>query len=145
MNTNDHPDLTAYALGELDAEHAEAMARWIAENPQAQAEADGLTELAHHLKATAPIAVAKLHPHQRDAVLNGPQRVRQLVAAAQQKPQRKSMLMPVLRNVARLAAAAAMLLIGYQAGSHFNKSQASTDLATANPEPAAPKAGPVST
>jgi hypothetical protein len=140
MNTNDHPDLTAYALGELEAEHAEAMARWIAENPQAQAEADGLTELTHHLKATAPIAVATLHPHQRDAVLNGPQRVRQLVAAAQQKPQRKSMLMPVLRNVARLAAAAAMLLIGYQAGSHFNKSQASTDLATANPEPAAPKA-----
>lgn len=138
MNTNDHPDLTAFALGELDAEHAEAMARWIAENPQAQAEADGLADLAQHLQATAPLAVATLHPHQRAAVLSGPQRVRQLVAAAQQKPQRASVLMPVLRNVARLAAAAAMLLIGYQAGSHFNKSQAAADLAKT--EPAAPKA-----
>lgn len=138
MNTNDHPDLTAYALGELDAEHAEAMARWIAENPLAQAEADGLIDLARHLQATAPSAVATLHPHQRAAVLNGPQRVRQLVAAAQQKPRRNPVLMPVLRNVARLAAAAAMLLIGYQAGSHFSKSQVTTDVAAANPEPSAP-------
>lgn len=140
MNTNDHPDLTAYALGELDAEHAEAMARWIAENPEAQAEADGLTDLAQHLQASAPIAVATLHPHQRAAVLNGPQRVRQLVAAAQQKQQRKSVLVPMLRSVARLAAAAAMLLIGYQAGSHFNQSQVAADMAMANPTPSVPKA-----
>jgi hypothetical protein len=120
MNTNDHPDLTAYALGELDAEHSEAMAQWVAENPAALAEADATAELGEHLRNKAPVPNLRLHPHQRAAILNGPQRVRQLVAAAthESKP-RPSRIAPFFFSVTRIAAAAVVVIGAFVAGRSF--------------------------
>jgi hypothetical protein len=59
----DHPDLTAYALGEP---HSTSVAEW-AEN---HADVSAIQDLALHLQATAAIPDAKLHPHQRSFILN---------------------------------------------------------------------------
>ncbi len=120
---HDHPDLTAHILGELDAEHSEAMAQWIKAHPETAAEAGQIAELARMLSDTAPVSFHLLHPHQRAAVLSGPQRVRQMVAAAKQtRPRTVSRFMPVLRGLGQFAAAAVMLIAGYLMGLHF-KSQ----------------------
>ncbi len=142
MNTTDHPDLTAYALGELDAEHAEAMARWIAETAEAKVELESVNDLSAYLQSTTPLAVYSLHPHQREAVLNGPQRVRQLVAAAQQKQPKKSAIMPLLHIVSRLAAAAVLVFAGYIAGTHFAAPQ--PEITHALPKPKAEATPPTS-
>ncbi len=138
MNSNDHPDLTAFALGELDAEHSEAMAQWIAENPSARAEADATTTLGERLRHTAPPANLRLHPQQRAALLNGPQRVRQLVAAASQGSKRRpSTLRVIVTSIGRMAAAAALIIGGFLAGTHFANRNAP---AIASTKPAPPEA-----
>lgn len=139
MNSNDHPDLTAFALGELDAEHSEAMAQWIAENPKAGAEADATTTLGERLRHAAPSANLRLHPQQRAAILNGPQRVRQLVAAASQSSKRRpSTLRTIIAGIGRMAAAAALIIGGFLAGTHFANRNA-TALASAKPAPSPSK------
>ena len=122
MNSNDcdHPDLTAHVLGELDAEHAEAMARWMESNPEAHAEAGQINDLAQMLAETAPVSFHTLRPEQRAAVLSGPQRVRQMVAAVQQPKRRASSSLPMVWGMVRLAAAAAIAIAGYVAGAHFS-------------------------
>jgi len=148
MNSNDHPDLTAFALGELDAEHSEAMAQWIAENPSARAEADATTTLGERLRHTAPPANLRLHSQQRAALLNGPQRVRQLVAAASQGSKRRpSTLRLIVSSVGRIAAAAALIIGGFLAGTHFANRHAPA-LASTKPAPEptktkSPSTGPI--
>ena len=145
MNSNDHPDLTAFALGELDAEHSEAMAQWIAENPIAHAEADATTALGERLSHTAPAAHLRLHPQQRAAILNGPQRVRQLVAAASQGSKRRpSALRFIVTGIGRMAAAAALIIGGFLAGTHF-ANRTTQITASTKPAPEANKAKAPST
>ncbi len=141
MNPNDcdHPDLTAHLLGELDAEHAEAMERWIESSPEARAEAGKIGDLASLLAETAPISFYTLRPEQRAAVLSGPQRVRQMVAAAQ-KPRQRTGSLPIIWGAVRLAAAAAFAVGGYIAGVHFGSRQSDGTVVAATPAP-----GPVET
>jgi len=131
MNPNDcdHPDLTAHLLGELDAEHAEAMAAWMESNPEARAEAGRISSLAQMLAETAPVSFHTLRPEQRAAVLSGPQRVRQMVAAVQ-KPKRRAVVPVMVWGAVRLAAAAAIAVAGYIAGVHFGTRQDDTAVAT---------------
>jgi len=103
------------------------MARWIAETPQAKAEpesADGLLHLARHSTA-APSAVHSLHPHQRAAVLNGPQRVR---ASSSRQPSRNQHgatpcnHASAAQRVAGLPPPAVLAVCGLSArASHFSK------------------------
>lgn len=133
MNTNDHPDLTAYALGELDAEHSEAMAQWVAAHPEARAEVDATTALSGHLQQSAPRIDYRLHAAQRAALLSGPQKVRQLVAAASQSSKRKpASLRFVLKLAGQFAAAALFLAAGFIAGTWFN-ARSPRDVASARP------------
>ena len=117
----DHPDLTAHVLGELDAEHSEAMVRWMESHPEASAEAGHIADLAQMLAESAPVTFQTLLPHQRAAVLSGPQRVRQLVAAARQAQPRGGRSLSVIQALGRLAAAAVMLITGYIAGAYLRK------------------------
>ncbi len=123
MNPSDdeHPDLTAHVLGELDAEHDEAMARWIESHPEARAEACQISELAQMLSASAPVSFHSLRADQRAAVLSGPQRVRQMVAAAKQARPRESRARTLVWGLARFAAAAAFAAMGYFVGSYFSR------------------------
>ncbi len=140
-NPHDHHDLTAHVLGELDAEHAEAMAHWIAENPDATAEAAEVRRLADHLHATALATTLRLHPHQREAVLSAPQRVRQMVAqAAQSSRRRSSVVMPVLRTFIRVAAAAAFIIAGFVAGTHYSARPKSSGPTAAKESASSPAA-----
>lgn len=91
------PDLTAYALGELDHANDAAVHAWLREHPEAQHEVDAISDLAHALQATAPISSLKLHPTQRHAVLSGPERVREMVAAASRRARETSRPPIVLR------------------------------------------------
>ena len=142
MNPNDcdHPDLTAHVLGELDTEHAQAMAQWIESRPEAKLEAEHIGELAQMLTATAPVSFYTLRPEQRTAVLSGPQKVRQMVAAVKQ-PRRASTptKFSYAWGLGGLAAAAAVAIIGFVAGVHFgSRSAGSTEVAST--PPAAPEA-----
>lgn len=131
MNPHDHQDLTAHVLGELDAEHGEAMSHWIAENPEAGAEAEQVKALAEHLHRTAPVAHLRLLPHQRDAVLNAPQRVRQLVAQASNAGKRRpSIIVPVLQSAFRIAVAAVLIIAGFIVGTRFSVKTASPEVAS---------------
>ncbi len=145
MNTNDcdHPDLTAHVLGELDAEHDEAMARWIASRPEARAEAECIGELAQMLHATAPVSFHTLLPEQRAAVLTGPQRVRQMVAAVQQ-PRKRGMGYPMVWGALRLAAAAAVAAAAYVTGVHVGSTLNSTGSGGAAPIASTTPVEPVS-
>lgn len=144
MNSPDHPDLTAYALGELDAEHAEAMSRWVTENPEAGAEVDALNDLCQRLQSTAPIAVEVLHSHQRATVMTGPQKVRKMVAAAtiQASRRRPSLFIPIIHSISRIAAAAALVIGGYLAGTHVASQQSSEVASNAPAAPPTPVVKP---
>ena len=145
MNNPDHPDLTAYALGELDAEHAETMSRWVAENAEAGAEVDALNDLCQRLQSTAPIAMDMLHPHQRDAIMTGPQRVRKMVAAAKASRRRPSFFAPLAYGFSRAAAAAVLVTGGYMAGTHVSGSKPTVAATPAAPTPASVEVKPTTT
>lgn len=136
MNSNDcdHPDLTAHLLGELDAEHAEAMARWIESSPEACAEAGKISNLAQLLSETAPPSYHTLRPEQRAAVLSGPQRVRQMVAAVQQ-PKHRTAGVPLIWGAMRLAAAAALAIAGYVVGVNFGSRPGGSTSVASQPVP----------
>jgi hypothetical protein len=115
----DHPDLTAYALGEADATH---VADWL-EDSQYRQEVDAIGDLALHLQATAPLPSARLHPDQRSTVLSPPQRVRRLVEAARVKePTRTSYsVLPFFFDTLKWAAAAALVAASIQVGLQIAK------------------------
>lgn len=129
MNPHDHPDLTAHVLGELDAEHDEAMTQWIAQNPEAHAEADAVACLSQHLRAAAVVPPVTLHAHQREAILSGPQLVRKMVEVASQKQKRRVNFGPVLQSVGRIAIAASLLIVGFLTGLRFTQQAPKTLVA----------------
>lgn len=152
MNSNDfdHPDLTAHVLGELDAEHAEAMATWLESHPEAKSEASQIHNLAQLLAESAPVSFHTLLPEQRTTVLSGPQRVRQMVAAVQQPKKRevRGNGYPYAWSALRFAAAAAFATIGYVAGVHFATRQnvlSPSLVAQPSVETEGPKAKPQTT
>lgn len=142
MNPHDHPDLTAHVLGELDAEHAEAMAQWIAENPAARAEAEDVGKLSTRLKERAFMPLVSLHAHQREAILSGPQLVRKMVEVAAQKQKQRSSWMPVFSSLGRIAAAAVLLIGGFVAGTRFTQQTTKPSVAKTEPSSTKPNAAP---
>ncbi len=140
MNTPqnlDNPDLTAYALGELDDDQRLIVSAWIDQHPEAEPELDQVCELAHSLHTCAPLSSHRLHPHQRLAVLAGPQRVRELVAAAStaQRTQQQHRQKLNAWRVAKFAAAAAITFGVFIAGTHYGQRSIAEVTQASLPQP----------
>ena len=144
MNTNDEnqPDLTAYALGELDHANDQAVQAMLTEHPDLRAEVDSIAELGHLLQASAPVLSIKLKPEQKRAILSGPERVREMVASAKKtsRDQRKPVLVPLITGVVKLSAAAAVVFGAFVLGQKNAQPSASSSAnlvkAPAKPAPA---------
>ena len=124
MNTDpqNQPDLTAYALGELDHANDAAVHAWLVSHPEAQAEVDEVADLAHLLQASAPVPTARLTSEQRHAILSGPQRVREMVAAASKKERERRKrpdLISVVVGGMKFAAAAAVVAGAFVLGEYY--------------------------
>jgi hypothetical protein len=66
---HDHPDLTAYALGELVPADAARVRNWLAQSPEAMAEFKRIQQTVEALQAAPALPKRALHPHQRETVL----------------------------------------------------------------------------
>jgi anti-sigma factor RsiW len=71
MNPQDHnhPDLTAYALGELSPADAEHVRSWLAQSPEARAEFERVQQMLGFLQDAPALPKRSLNPRQRDTVL----------------------------------------------------------------------------
>lgn len=140
MNPQDpnHPDLTAYVLGELSPDQELATREWIASSPEAYAELVRIEQVTDALHQGAPVPTAKLYPDQRQAVLNPARSPRFVTPMMPRSPavRRPSRIAPFLAGMAKLAAAAAIALGAFMLGKHLG-GPVSTELATTD-QPAAP-------
>jgi anti-sigma factor RsiW len=66
---HDHPDLTAYALGELAPADAARVRNWLAQSPEAAAEFERIQQTVEALQAAPALPKRALHPRQRETVL----------------------------------------------------------------------------
>jgi anti-sigma factor RsiW len=69
LPAHDHPDLTAYALGELAPADAARVRNWLAQSPEAMAEFKRIQQTVEALQAAPALPKRALHPHQRETVL----------------------------------------------------------------------------
>ena len=69
MNPIDHPDLTAYAMGELDAAQTTRVCQWLSQSPEAREELDQIQATLSLLQEAPSIPRRALHPRQRETVL----------------------------------------------------------------------------
>lgn len=141
MNPQDpnHPDLTAYALGELSPDQELEAREWIASSPETYAELARIEQVTDALHQGAPVPTAKLYPDQRQAVLNPTKSPRFVTPMMPRSPavRRQSKIAPFLAGMAKLAAAAAIALGAFMLGKHFG-GPVSTELATSDQPVAAP-------
>ena len=116
------PDLTAYALGELDHANDDAVHTWLREHPEAQHEVDAVSDLAQAMQAAAPTPSLRLHPAQRHAVLSGPERVREMVATASRRSQitsRPPLVLRLLIGGIKAGLAASVVVAAFIAGKTY--------------------------
>ena len=66
---NDHPDLTAYALGELAPAEAEHVRRLLTQSPEARAEFERIQQTIGFLQDAPALPKRTLNPRQRETVL----------------------------------------------------------------------------
>lgn len=66
----DHPDLTAYALGELTPSDAVHVRKWLAESADARAELERIQETIGVLRDAPALPKRSLNPRQRETVLS---------------------------------------------------------------------------
>lgn len=69
MNYQDHPDLTAYAMGELNAAQTTRVCQWLAGSPEARAELELIQDTLSVLQEAPSIPRRTLNPRQRETVL----------------------------------------------------------------------------
>jgi anti-sigma factor RsiW len=65
----DHPDLTAYALGELDPAEAERVRNWLTQSPEAKAEFERVQHVLGFLQDAPTLPKRSLNSRQRETVL----------------------------------------------------------------------------
>lgn len=135
----DHPDLTAYALGELPHEQEREMRDWIATSPDAQAELARIEQISEALHHSAPIPGLKLTPQQRQYVLTPPKGPRIMTPMMPRQPmaRKQSRFSPFLMSVTRIAAAVAVACTAFMLGKHFGSPVVSPVASTNTPEPKA--------
>jgi hypothetical protein len=133
--SEDHPDLTRFALDELPTADSAALSDALAHQPTLQAEVTAIQELALQLRAQAPLHDLRLTPQQRQRVLQGPiakptatrPRPQHLVQA----PQRGAW--SLLSAVTRIAAMVALLLSTFWLGFSVKEWQAPVRLPDTEP------------
>lgn len=69
MNPHDTPDITAYALGELNPDEAAKVRQLMAKSPEARAEYDSIQQTIGVLKKAPAFPKRTLNPRQRETVL----------------------------------------------------------------------------
>ncbi|SKA78255.1 protein of unknown function [Prosthecobacter debontii] len=131
---HDNPDLTAYALGELEARQAREIHELLAACPVAAHELEQVEAVTDALRHGAPIPQERLLPEQRHAVLY-PARLlpqRTATAVARTAPMgRTSRLWPVVTGVLKAAAVVTLAALAYLAGRHAELDSTGTAVAEA--------------
>lgn len=152
-NPHENPDLTAYALGELEARQAREIHDLLAACPAATHELEQVEAVTDALRHGAPIPQERLHPDQRHAVLYPAHLSRRIISPGsstsrltnQPQPQRHRHAPRTWPVAALLKAAAVVTLAGfaYLAGRQAETSNpAEAALAAAGTNTTAPAAAP---
>lgn len=117
---HENPDLTAYALGELEARQAREIHELLAACPVAAHELEQVEAVTDALRQGAPIPQERLLPEQRHAVLYPSQLPRRL-APLTPRPmpaRRPSVVWPIMTGVLKAAAVLTLAGLAYLAGRH---------------------------
>lgn len=117
---NDTSELTAYALGELQAHQAADIHRLLHQCPAALTELEQVEAVTDALRQHAPICQERLRPEQRHAVLRPAHLPRRVVPMQPRPPARapQSSLRPVLGGLLKMAAMLAVSGFAYWLGRH---------------------------
>jgi hypothetical protein len=116
---NDTSELTAYALGELQAHQAADIHRLLTDCPAAISELEQIEAVTDALRQHAPIPQERLNPDQRHAVLRPVQMPRR-IAPLQPRPimRRPSAFWPVMSGIMKAAAVVTVAGFAYWLGRH---------------------------
>jgi len=118
---NDTSELTAYALGELQAHQATDIHRLLSECPAATSELEQIEAVTDALRQFAPIPQERLNPEQRHAVLRPVQMPRRLAPMQPRQVVRKpSSFWPVMGGLLKAAAIITVTGFAYWMGRHAN-------------------------
>jgi hypothetical protein len=116
---NDTSELTAYALGELQAHQATDIHRLFADCPAATSELEQIEAVTDALRQYAPIPQERLNPEQRHAVLRPVQMPRRIAPMQPRQPVRKpSSFWPVMGGLLKAAAVITVTGFAYWMGRH---------------------------
>jgi len=127
----DHPDLTAYALGELNNVESARVRQLLAQSPEARAEYERISQTLNALREQAPpIPHRTLNPRQRETILAMGQ------PRASHNPGRDN-ARRIAWGVAKLAAAASITAGAFALGMKF--SDRLEDVAKTSAQPLAPR------
>ena len=134
---HDLPELSAYALGELDAAEAARVHQLIQDSPVAASELEQIEAVTDALRHGAPVPQARLTPAQRHLILRPASQPRRL-GPMQPRPlpaRRPARLLPWLAGLARVAAVLTVAGAAYFAGRHLPLPTAGAGLAEAPTAP----------
>jgi anti-sigma factor RsiW len=116
---NDTSELTAYALGELQAHQATDIHRLFTDCPAATSELEQIEAVTDALRQHAPIPQERLNPEQRHAVLRPVQMPRRLAPMQPRQVVRKpSSFWPVMGGLLKAAAVITVTGFAYWMGRH---------------------------
>lgn len=135
---HDLPELSAYALGELDAAEAARVHQLIQDSPMAASELEQIEAVTDALRHGAPVPQARLTPAQRHLILR-PASLPRRLGPLQPRPlpaRRPARLVPWLAGLARVAAVLTVAGAAYYAGRHLPLPTDAAGLAEAPPAPA---------
>jgi anti-sigma factor RsiW len=127
---NDTSELTAYALGELQAHQATEIHRLLSECPAATSELEQIEAVTDALRQYAPIPQERLNPEQRHAVLRPTAIPRRMAPMQPRQPVRKpSSFWPVMGTVLKAAAVITVTGFAYWLGRQTDLSSSSSVVA----------------
>lgn len=138
MNPQSHenPGLTSYALGELGAHEAAQVHGLLRISPSAASELEQIEAVTEALRQEAPLLMDRLHPAQRQAVLNPAPMPRMMTPMMPRPmPARRPPVWPVISGLLKAAAVVALSAAGYWAGRHSGWTTASPALLTSDDAP----------
>jgi anti-sigma factor RsiW len=132
---NDTSELTAYALGELQAHQAADIHRLLTDCPAAISELEQIEAVTDALRQHAPIPQERLNPDQRHAVLRPVQMPRR-ITPMQPRPimRRPSAFWPVMGGIMKAAAVVAVAGFAYWLGRHTDLTPGQATPEVAQPE-----------
>lgn len=116
---NDTSELTAYALGELQAHQATDIHRLFTDCPAATSELEQIEAVTDALRQFAPIPQERLNPEQRHAVLRPVLMPRRIAPMQPRQPVRRpSSFWPVMGGLVKAAAVITVTGFAYWMGHH---------------------------